>query len=1664
MSDPDMGDWEYRFDALGNLTSQTDSRGCEIEFSYDDLDRPTSRAYSGPGACGDTPEVTYTYDSVAGGNHGIGRRTGMTDGSGAASWRFDIRGRLVREVRTVTGAGTYATEWGYNSADLQVWMRYPGGDSGEAGEQVDFSYLPQESLSSVTSSLGTYIGRTDYDASGRIDLRVVGDDVFRTDFSYYPWTTQGGLGRLQQIQSGPSGSPSSLQDLRYTYDNVGDVTRIEDWVAGQPQAQSFTYDLLYRLTTAAATGGSGGLYSETYEYNPTTGNLSSFGGVDYAYEDPDHTHAVTDLDGVERYRYDDAGNQTWRYVESGTYTLTYNAENRLVEVREGGALVAEFTYDGDGNLIREVAGGRTTIYLGGHLEVETGSTPAPTPTATPTLLPTATHTPTPTATGASDLIFADGFESGGLAAWSSSTTDGGDLSATSSAALLGGYGLQALIDDSSAIYVVDESPASEPRYRVRFYIDPNSIALGSTGAYDLLLAYNPAPSTALRAMFRCSAAPCPGTGSYQLRVGARTDAQSWTYTSWQSISDAPHSVEFDWRAASAAGANDGALTLWLDGAQAAELTNIDNDTFLIDFIRFGVVSVPVTSGAVYLDGFESRRQTYIGPEPGPSTPTATPIPTGTATPTSTASFTPTSTNTSTPTVTRTRTPTRTSTPSRTPTRSITPTPTITSTSAPGTGNGLLGQYYDNGNFTWLVLARTDPNVSFWWGDATPAPGVGADTFSVRWTGEVEAVYSETYRFYISMDDSATLWVNGQQIAIGSNGEYSGTISLTAGVRYPIRLDFVENAGSAGVTLSWSSTSQTKEPIPQSRLYSQAPVPTPTPAAGTGLLGRYYDNEDFTDLRLVRIDPNVSTWYGDGSPDPLIGIDTFSIRWTGYVLPRFSETYTFSVEAADGARLWVNNQLVVDHYSCMPDGCEGSGNIALTAGTPYGVRLDFHDALDSAGVILRWSSTTQAREIIPQSQLFPDASASTSTPTSSPTTVPTHSPTPFASGNGLTGEYYDNGDFTWLKVVRTDPFVNFSWGSGSPDPSIGVDSFSVRWQGFIVPRFTETYRFYVDANDTSNLWINGQSVVSGPCCGEYSGTIFLVAGVRYSLRLDYVENGEGAGVRLSWSSPSQPKEVIPASQLYIFSPTPTPTPAGGSGLYGHYFDNDNFTNERLTRTDGPINFNWGSGSPDPLVGADTFSVRWEGYVQPRFSEYYWFYVNHDDWARLYVNGQRMMEWGCCGEHWGGISLTAGVRYSVLLEYIENTGGAVVSLSWSSNSQYKQVIPQSQLFPAGPPTATPTVSPTLSPTPTRTRTATPTVGPTPQVPSGEVWRFYYFAGAQRVAMRVQGDPNTANNGIFYFLTDHLGSTTVTLDADGEPVGELRYRAFGATRFATGEPGTDYRYTGQREMSGIGLYYYRARWFDPALGRFVQADTAGAGDRYAYVRNNPIRYSDPTGHRACEGPGGECWYSGMPVQGYSSNPHPTPVVPFPHRRKDEQVTAPPIASSPVITPPVITTPPQTSGETGAEALFAFWDDFAHPVLSHLTPAFDAWNNYARPVYKQVRFTLPLGGVEAMIGGLQQLYDDRNTLDLNVPQRLVRAFVVGAEAWVTEVASDFAGAVGAGIGVEVTSPTGPGAAAGAGVGFLGFSYGASWLVDSAWREHFNPWVFPRVGLGDWP
>jgi hypothetical protein len=326
-------------------------------------------------------------------------------------------------------------------------------------------------------------------------------------------------------------------------------------------------------------------------------------------------------------------------------------------------------------------------------------------------------------------------------------------------------------------------------------------------------------------------------------------------------------------------------------------------------------------------------------------------------------------------------------------------------------------------------------------------------------------------------------------------------------------------------------------------------------------------------------------------------------------------------------------------------------------------------------------------------------------------------TALSTANGLRGDYFSGENFESLKLSRIDPTVNFNWGSGSPASNVSNDGFSVRWSGQVQAKYSETYTFSTTTDDGVRLWVNGQQIINqwkNQAATEHRGSITLEAGKKYDIRLEYYEDWGQAVSRLNWASKSQVKEVIP--QSYLFQPgntgsgttppptqttTPTPTTGGGNGLKGDYFSGKNFESLKLSRIDSTVNFNWGSGSPATGIGNDGFSVRWSGQVQAKYSETYTFSTTTDDGVRLWVNGQQIInQWKnqSATEYRGSISLQAGRKYDIKLEYYEDGGQAVSRLNWASKSQVKEVIPRSHLFASGdqavlPPSPTPDPVPLL-----------------------------------------------------------------------------------------------------------------------------------------------------------------------------------------------------------------------------------------------------------------------------------------------------------------------------------------------------------------------------------
>jgi len=139
----------------------------------------------------------------------------------------------------------------------------------------------------------------------------------------------------------------------------------------------------------------------------------------------------------------------------------------------------------------------------------------------------------------------------------------------------------------------------------------------------------------------------------------------------------------------------------------------------------------------------------------------------------------------------------------------------------------------------------------------------------------------------------------------------------------------------------------------------------------GLLGEYYGTVNMTELRATRIDSQVFFNWEYAAPLPGIGVDYFSICWTGFVTPAQSGTYTFYITSDDGVRLWLDEALMVNQWKGQAP-TEYSASVTLEAGQPCPIRIDYYENTGGAVLKLEWEGPGQTRGAIASEYLTPGA--------------------------------------------------------------------------------------------------------------------------------------------------------------------------------------------------------------------------------------------------------------------------------------------------------------------------------------------------------------------------------------------------------------------------------------------------------------------------------------------------------------------------------------------------------------------------------------------------------------------------------------------------------------------------------------------------------------------
>ena len=391
----------------------------------------------------------------------------------------------------------------------------------------------------------------------------------------------------------------------------------------------------------------------------------------------------------------------------------------------------------------------------------------------------------------------------------------------------------------------------------------------------------------------------------------------------------------------------------------------------------------------------------------------------------------------------------------------------------------------------------------------------------------------------------------------------------------------------------------------------SPTPTPTPTPLPGYTAQYFNNPDLSGApALVRTDNQIDFDFGEGSPDPLIQTDGFSARWTR-TLNLAQGDYNFFAYADDGVRLWVDDQLIIDEWREQQARQFVSAR-PLAAGS-HTIRMEYFDRLGGAVARLGIVNTT----VYPQPQNF--------------------------EWGTWQGEYFVNPDLAGEpRLVRKDNNIAFDWGTGSPDSSIPVDNFSVRWNASLFLRAGD-YNFFTYTDDGVRLFIDGALVINewhdqGPT--QRRSFVPLSEGVHF-IRMEYFERDGGAQAQLWWHNGSQFSE-----------------------WRGEYFSNKDLSGSPIViRNDANIDFVW-PGSPAEGVPHDGFSVRWTRILDLEAGDYS-FKTLTDDGVRLWVDGfQGLNEWHNqpATEWHSDLPGLAGGIHFVRMEYFQDTSGAQARLTW------------------------------------------------------------------------------------------------------------------------------------------------------------------------------------------------------------------------------------------------------------------------------------------------------------------------------------------------------------------------------------------------------------------
>ena len=391
------------------------------------------------------------------------------------------------------------------------------------------------------------------------------------------------------------------------------------------------------------------------------------------------------------------------------------------------------------------------------------------------------------------------------------------------------------------------------------------------------------------------------------------------------------------------------------------------------------------------------------------------------------------------------------------------------------------------------------------------------------------------------------------------------------------------------------------------------------------LGEYFANPGLAgapaSLEAVGV---IAFDWGRGSPNASLPADGFSARWSR-PMEFVQGVYRIAVRADDGARVYIDDRLVLDEWH---DGPSRLADVDVALGGAHLVRVEYYERSEVASISVTISRIDE--------------------PTSAP--------------KGWHAEYFNNPSLAGAPALVRDEDgraannLEYDFGAGSPDARIAHDGFSARWSrrmnfvaGYyrVAARIDDGVRVYLGDRLVIDEWRDGAlRVIESP-------RLFLAGDVL--VRIEYYERAGGAAVRVDFAP------TVAAAETAA-PPVPAPTRTDAQWR-GEYFGNAGLSGAPLlVRSDYAVDFDWGQGAPAAGIPVDEFSVRWTRRLRLSPGSYR-FRVRVDDGVRVYIDGRLLIDdWREGAPRVVAADALLQGAADVHVEYFDRGGGALVQFSY------------------------------------------------------------------------------------------------------------------------------------------------------------------------------------------------------------------------------------------------------------------------------------------------------------------------------------------------------------------------------------------------------------------